>query len=292
MLIHKDVLQLLEDLVDASPTLDSQLSKEISRLKSEATKEKELRSGIKDWLHRIRVSYWLPLEDLARVVFREAFSGPCQEDLTQKVEMSLVGKKGFTVESFLKPLSLGKSSGSQSPDDLALLYRLLECSASRAIEVADLWQAFKNFAMPSPSEATLLLRFGRGLLGLHAMGLFAPQSGGKAHTGYSFDQWRLRKKHFGRIWLKAKDVAITDAMSAIESAVPESVAEVRLAITEFNTSKPKDLPAWAQRWVPEILRSGTGQPATLLKRQLHRGFDPSAKRARGERGSKPRLFMT
>jgi hypothetical protein len=292
MLVSDEVHRLFKELVEASSVLDGKLKKDILLLSSKKKEIADLRQAVKDWLHRVRTTCWLPLGGCARIAFREVLSGQSQDDLAQKVEMFLVGKKGFTVESYLKPLSIGKSAGCRTPDDLALLYRLLECSATKTIEVADLWQAFKDCALPSPCESTMLLRFGRGLLGLHAMGLFAPQSGGRGGTGYSFDQWRLRKKHFGRVWLKAKQRSCTDNVSTFTDAVPESITEVRAAILERCQDNAKELPAWAQHWLVDRSKTGNVVPS-LLKRQMQRptGFDSNAKRARGEKGSRPRLFM-
>jgi hypothetical protein len=292
-LSHGEVSTLLENLIGASSALDDKLKKEIHEMRCAESKDKELRSGINTWLCRVRAHYWLPLQDAARIVFREISCTQSHDDLIQQVESRLSGKKGFTVESILKPLSIGSNQPSQAPDDLALLYRLLECSTGKSIEVAEVWRAFSDNAVPSPSESDLKLRFGRGLLGLHAIGLFAPQNGGKADTGSSFDHWRLRKKHFGRVWLKQKESAEAESVAELCEAKPVTVAEVRSKILMSKVAgdgQPIEIPDWAKRWTPESLR-GNQPPPSLLKRQAPlRGFETAAKRPCHER--KPRIFMT
>merc|ERR1719253_840411 len=109
---------------------------------------------------------------------------------------------GYVSETPVKTLAAG---GVESGKlfDASILYRLLECSSSRAVEVSDLWTNFcscvESLAAEhgKPSQSDLKLRFGYGLLGLHAMGLVSPQAGGggKTELGASFDHWRLKKRH-------------------------------------------------------------------------------------------------
>merc|ERR1712196_711033 len=116
-------------------------------------------------------------------------------------------------------------------------------------------------------------------------GLISPQAGGKSST-----HWRLKKKHFGRVWLKAVENVDHEAMSSI--CMASSASEVQLALrgedSEVREAKP--IPAWAQRWLPAGLRA-EGPLQSFLKRSAPlrpSGFDPSAKRAKGVDKSRAR----
>jgi len=259
--------------------------------------EPVLRIAMQEWLHRVREAYWCPLEDAARIVFREVFCAKCKGGLHAKVERDLAGgKHGFTVEGHLTPLANGDPASKQ-PGDITVLYRLLEVSSSRAVDSNDLWRVFCSLVDPSAdpkaAHAALKHRFGYGVLSLHAMGLISPQSGGKS-TGWKTSTWRFRKRHFGRVWLKAKDTGADGDFATLCAAVPETAAEVQLALRPDSIAQEeKQIPAWAQRWLPESMR-GEGHLPSLLKRAPMRptsGFDPTAKRARGGDRSRPKLFF-
>jgi len=212
---------------------------------------------------------------------------------------------GLSAQSALQPLASGCNAEDSPPGDITVLYRLIECSSCRSVDVADLWRNFCE-CMESPSSADekaaktaravkLKTRFGYGLLTLHAMGLIAPQTGGRMDSGTSFAGWRLRKRHFGRVWLKsAESSADADTIAALCSAAPTTATELQLSLRsdDIEPNEPKPLPAWAQRWLPGALR-GEGNYPSLLKRAAPRptGFDPSAKRAKGVDKSRARIFM-
>jgi hypothetical protein len=301
LLSDKEVLRLLEDLLEASISLDDALKTQLIELSMQELEGDALRTGIQDWLHRVKSLYWFPLSDGARIVFREVFTAKCRDGLHLKVEASLAeGKTGFAVETLLQPLATGVGSKEKDtpPGDLTVLYRLIECSSSRSIEAADLWKTFCDCmgspvsADGKPAQADLKHRFGYGILTLHAMGLLSPQAGGRADSGTSLAGWRLRKRHFGRVWLKAKESLDVDTISALCAASP-SVAEFQLALRADDASpEKKPLPAWAQRWLPSA--RGDGELPSLLKRTAPArptGFDPSAKRAKGADKSRARIFF-
>jgi len=299
LLSDKEVLQLLEDLIEESTRLDYLFKCELLQLRSQGLESGLLLTAIQEWLRLVHTAYWCPLDDSARIVFREVFTVKCQGGLHTKVETLLAGgKHGFTLESHLQPLANGRTPG-EPPGDITVLYRLLECSSSRSVDVSDLCKSFCFCVAPSAdlkvAQPALKHRFGYGLLTLHAMGLISPQSGGKT-DGFSSSHWRLRKRHFGRVWLKSKDAE--QDFSALCAAAPETAAEVALALRPDRINQEsmdtKEIPAWAQRYLPQALRGDACLPSLLKRSAPSRpasGFDPAAKRAKGVQASRPRLFF-
>jgi len=302
LLNDKEVLQLLDTLIEASTHLDGALKKEISALKSKALEGPALRGKIQDWLQHLQSLYWIPLDGSARIVFREVFCAKCADKsdrLHLKVEGYMAGgKPGNIVETPLLTLASSSEAEGKPIGDAAFLYRLLECSTSRSVEVSDLWKNFLDgMTASSDSQSTLKQRFGHGLLALHAMGLISPQAGGKSETGSNFDHWRLRKRHFGRVWLKGSESLNFDDISALCAAAPEaSAADVQLALRgeHVESLEQKPIPAWAQRFLPASLRGDEDKLPSFLKRKAPlrpTGFDPTAKKAKGVDKSRPRIFM-
>jgi hypothetical protein len=307
VLSDEEVMKLLQRLGETSAKLDESLKAQLDELKNRQLDVPQMRSSMQEWLHNVQSLYWVPLQSAARIVFREIFLARVRNGLHVRVEASLGGgKMGYIAETPVRTLAAAGRDSGKSLSDAAVLYRLLECSSSRAIEVADLWKTFcECMALNCSADAKSAQsagksRFGYGLLALHSMGLIAPQpkAGGKAECGNSFDHWRLKRKHFGRVWLKATESANDDDLSAICAAVPAvtTAADLQMAIRSDNldAQEPKQLPRWAQAWLPECLR-GNEKPASMLKRHAPvrptAGFDPSAKRARGAVKSRPRIFM-
>jgi len=298
LMSDKEVGRLLEDLVEASAGLDAHLKQEIMQLKKKASDVAALRVGIQDWFHRLRSLYWLPLEDSARIVFREVFMTKCSGGIHFKVEACLGGgNMGYTVETPLRLLAAGNPANT-APGDTTILYRLLECSGSRSVDVTDLWKTFcestgSSASVEGKAQSALKHRFGYGLLTLHAMGLISPQAGAKSETGTNFNQWRLRKRHFGRVWLKKKQTNDDEAMSSLCNTTTPTAAEVQQSLRDGWEHEKKPVPAWAQRWLPQGIRDKAPLPSFLKRHAPARptGFDPSAKRAKAVDKSRARIFI-
>jgi len=303
LLSDQELLRFLDDLVEASAELDITLRNEVVELKTLANDD--LREGIQNWLRKLQQLYWVPLEGHARVVFKEAFIAKCHGGLHLRVESWLAtSSMDFIVETPLKALAVGDDAAGTPLAAAATLYRLFECSTSRSVEVSDLW---KNFCacMPTNDEkaekaekAALKQRFGHGLLALHFMGLIAPQAGGKADSGTSFSNWRLRKRHFGRVWLKGNSASeSSDAMSSLTASAPMTAADLQQIVLYADDPEHKEkkpIPNWALHWLPAGLRKDAPVPS-LLKRSAPlrpTGYDPAAKRAKGVDKSRPRIFMS
>lgn len=118
------------------------------------------------------------------------------------------------MESPLTQLACSPGPDGAGLSDLAVLYRLLECCSTNAVEVLDLWKAFCASVAASISEASctrnvdLRLRFGQSLLALHALGLHSPYppSRNEPHDEV-FGGWKILKRHFGRVWLKSSSLS-------------------------------------------------------------------------------------
>jgi len=125
--------------------------------------------------------------------------------------------------------------------DVGTLYRLLECHSGKQIKVADLWSAFTQHASvpdkvevksqgskrrretEKKPEEDLRFRFKNGLMSLHHLGIFSPAAG-NAQRGVS--GWRLRKRLFGRVWLRKqqpKQEVAEVALNAAEEPQPVDV---------------------------------------------------------------------
>jgi hypothetical protein len=299
----KEILELLDNLIKGAAGLELDVKLDVVELRSTCLQGDELRVGIQDWLRRVQRLYWCPLDGAARIMFKEVFCAKCSGGLHMKVESNLAGSHlDYIVETPVRHLA-ARSYSDEPMDNAAVLYRLLECSSSRTVEVADLWKNFcecitsisEGATMP---ESTLKLRFGHGLLALHTLGLVSPQTGGKSDGDTKFDHWRLRKRHFGRVWLKNQDKQSWDAeaiaaLCAVSPAASSTEIQLALRVDASGSQEKKPLPAWAQRFIPSVLRDA-GKLPSLLKRQAPArptGFDPSAKRGKVADKSRPRIFF-
>lgn len=304
VLTDKEVGKLLQSFVEASGRLDDTLKSKIISLQAESLQGAALRTELQKWLLDVQSACWLPLQGSTRIAFREFFCAKTRAGLAVEIESSLRGGKQGQIDESLKKLAALSVDTGKDMADAALIYRLLECFSSRVVDVSDLWKTFCDcFSADNPLnplsmdaiplQSTLKTRFGHGLLALHGMGLISPQASGRAEAGTSLSHWRLRKRHFGRVWLKGKasfDAADIDALCGA-TPVPEA-AELHQALMCGNSDaqEPKEIPAWAQRFLPPGVRND-GQLPSFLKRQAPRGYDPSAKRGKGVDKSRPRIFM-
>ncbi|CAJ1392122.1 unnamed protein product [Effrenium voratum] len=170
-----------------------------------------LRDAFRNWVGQVMAQYWRVLGSPAT---REMFLSLCCS------KESLAAAEKHLASDFEGKLQhLGFLSGPAEPlADAARLFQFLECCSGRQTKVSELWltfgqmgssftpeeltQASKSRGRPSEKEKglqALKLRFQKALLSLHHLGLFAPAPGG-SQKGLS--GWRLRKRAFGRAWLR------------------------------------------------------------------------------------------
>lgn len=225
-LSREKILQLLKLLRDPKCTgFDAELRSGLEELMHQATNSEDsaldneaLRKSLLLWVYQVRKKYWQPLSGDARDVFLEALS--CPKDALDTAQKHLEMK----VEASLKKLSsLGETQSASGPKDnnslhdAALQCRLLECHLGKSVKVADLWKSFTQLAaageagtsatkVKKPSadglDEVLKQRFCNGLVTLFHLGLQAPQSGQADGGEGGLSGKRLRKTHFGRVWLK------------------------------------------------------------------------------------------
>mmetsp|Transcript_114555 Transcript_114555/g.324478 ORF Transcript_114555/g.324478 Transcript_114555/m.324478 type:complete len:880 (-) Transcript_114555:261-2900(-) len=202
LLSRSDLEKLVRGINRASTPLDTNLQGELAKLSKPSIGDAQLRKGLRSWLCQFREQYWQPLQGPARDIFIEGFS--CERHLARAVEPRLACKVSSAADDLLLPLA----RGGERPDDVALLYRLLECFSGKSVEVADLWQAFMEHAPPEApgapgDDAAALARFSQALLALHALGLHAPQATKSERPeadGKPFRGWQVRKRNFGCLW--------------------------------------------------------------------------------------------
>merc|ERR1712125_151322 len=146
-------------------------------------------------------------------------------------------------------------------------------------------------------------RFSQALLALHALGPHSPFVGGSPMEntfGMGFKSWMIRKRHFGRIWLKPQ-APWTAPVSEESSAPPVEVDLVATSMQSPATVATTVAPGETQKSLPPSLPSRThklhpfrGQlKRPLLPRSL--GSSPAAeppqKRHCSKRKWRMRLFM-
>ncbi|CAK9063897.1 unnamed protein product [Durusdinium trenchii] len=181
----------------------------------------QLRGAFRQWVDHARAEFWRPLDGAARDLFLAPGSLNCHKNCLTAVEKRLTSKFEGKLQ-YLAAEGLGMEESIQDAGqplaDAALVFQLLESSSGRQIKVAELWLSFAQLVSPfNAAEVTALKtrnpaekekekdlqglkhRFQRALMTLHHLGLFAPAAGG-AQKGLS--GWRLRKRVFGRVWLR------------------------------------------------------------------------------------------
>lgn len=224
-----ELRKLLESLRGASLGLDEGLRVKLDQLdkvSKPATAEDQLRSGLRDWFDEVRKAYWQPLEGSARTVLLHGFCAKVPSCLAQKVEQKLGGGDGAIAKSELAALANPRAEkmSNNFADDTALLYRLVECTSNKHVEVEELWRSFaaaqkaiaaSDEAAPNQANKDIILRFGHAIMALYFLGLVSPQpngatggngdKGAASNAGVLFDRWRVRKRHFGRVWLKREE---------------------------------------------------------------------------------------
>lgn len=225
-LSQEKIKELLILLMDPKCTgFDADLRSGLEELMQQATRSEDsaldneaLRKSLLLWVYQVRKKYWQPLSGDARDIFLAALS--CPKDALDTAQKHLEVK----VEASLKKLaSLGETQSTSGPKvnnslhDAALQCRLLECHLGKSVKVADLWKSFTQLAAADDASTSttkvkkqsadgldevLKQRFCNGLVTLFHLGLQAPQSGQAEGGEGGLSGKRLRKLHFGRVWLK------------------------------------------------------------------------------------------
>mmetsp|Transcript_70913 Transcript_70913/g.125315 ORF Transcript_70913/g.125315 Transcript_70913/m.125315 type:complete len:776 (-) Transcript_70913:85-2412(-) len=198
---------------DASACLGSTLREDMRSLASKAmqpeessgrSSDDELRAGLRTWVESIRAQHWQPLTGPPRqfLVAEGAFSG--SQASLEAVDNCL------NRSAEVQQKQIAEADGDLK--DAATLYRLLECHSGKQTKVVDLWSAFLRIESSLPEievksrgskrqseEEEIRKKFKLGLMSLHQLGIFSPAAG-TSQRGMS--GWRLRKRLFGRVWLR------------------------------------------------------------------------------------------
>ena len=156
--------------------------------------------------------------------------------------------------------------------DTVLLFRLLECCPGKSVAVKDLWRVFSDKAVVTERDAKpgTRQRFGKALLTLHSLGLFIPCGSNKQFG------WRLRKRHFGRVWMKEPDEVRRDRHERSDETIQQTL-ESTLPDSEIPEAAPRAPPVRDFMTVTaELALSALMKNRPVLKRS-----SPPRKRRRG-----------
>lgn len=262
---QEQLQKLLEDLSGAaSHSLPQPLQQQVNGLFQSSMSQRrtldELRSGLFDWIEKVRLEYWQPLSGRSRHLFVMPGGFSCGKEVMDSVERCL----GMTGEVQLSQLAAADGAFL----DVSVLFRLLECHSGKHMKVADLWYAFGQFVTPSSegaecdssssrqkelkqAEEEVKRRFKQALLTLHQVGIFAPAAGA-ASQGMS--GWRLRKRRMGRFWLH----------QAHRSKLEVEVIQVTTASQVHSQGESEPAPSTPSR-PSRALRPLDSDPADPLK---------------------------
>eukprot|EP00927_Polykrikos_kofoidii_P038622 TRINITY_DN33035_c0_g1_i1.p1 TRINITY_DN33035_c0_g1~~TRINITY_DN33035_c0_g1_i1.p1 ORF type:complete len:823 (-),score=117.92 TRINITY_DN33035_c0_g1_i1:67-2535(-) len=296
-LSRADLDGLVSKLVRDGTILDTEVQKELEDIVvkgGRGLKDVQLVDRLRKWFDRLMGRYWQPLEGMARDVFVAVFDcgGPALRTQVQelggcqsKAEALLALAHGRAA----RRIEGGDGQSAEGSNDMALLYRLLECAAGRSAYLGDIWRAFAEargaMSMRGAEALAMQRRFGEGIFALHAMGLHVPKQvsaggsckgggrgrgrgrGGDSNTPTGpFDGWRLKKQCFGRPWLKRKepepDYELTQAV-ALPSEVGEDIVEASSMLAEPRRlgaahSILKNLPNWDRGGDQSLLAAPSG----------------------------------
>ncbi|CAE8614294.1 unnamed protein product [Polarella glacialis] len=245
---REQVRKLLAELSSAARGLSAALQGKLKTLQAQADgasqTDDEIRTSLLCWLEDVRQAYWQPLSGHARDLFLAGLC--CPQAVLDKVEVSLGSK---TEDQHILQLANGTSGNGvtvahSSMDDAAVMCRLLECHTGKAVKVADLWKAFTCIQGTGPSPSNVLKRrFGMALATLHPLGLHLPVSG-KSDGDQSLSGWRVRKRHFGRVWLKPRCEPQEELYAAREAAaaLARQVPSTELAVSANRESPEESSP--------------------------------------------------
>eukprot|EP00971_Amphidinium_carterae_P241655 4798310-Amphidinium_carterae.1 len=143
--------ELTQELRDLSPTLPQCVQVELPTLR-DSVQPSAVRTAIQQWFGRVQQKCWQPLAGDARCLF---VYGLCTTEHRVQAAWEAVDRKlgcsnTHCVETVLKPLALGSSR--QKLDDMALIYRLLECAEGRSVAVTSMWRAFVDVVNRQASD--------------------------------------------------------------------------------------------------------------------------------------------
>lgn len=184
-------------------------------------------------------------------------------------------------------MHLASHIGSGPMGDAAMLYRIIEAHSGRIMEVSALWEVFfhnlsgsENVETPSSTVVCpLRLRFGHALLYLQNFGLFVPCGGGSQKGSQTVEGWRLRKRLWGRAWLRTvkKDydpaAGIADAVDGTMDLAEacDEAPPAALPINSVGMVKPPSVFERAKlfkRLRPMGLRQGSNQEPAGKRRAV------------------------
>lgn len=269
------LLNLLQEL-DMVKSLAMDALDQLHCLKKYRNNVTELSNGLVEWFHGLRRSHWRPLRGKARTFFLEVFAWSNFTGIKRYLGCDESTNIATTIQ-----LPLARGLDSRTPNDMTLLYRLLECNSERSFEVKKLWEVFSSFlskttgcegAVGSPKD-----RFGHALLGLHRLGLFTYRA--------TTDGYDLRKRVFGRVFVgcdrhpEFSSVVETSRAEVFEppatdvfkihqvpgSGVHKKIEEVSLLVPQ--------IPRKCAYTGPQIFAPGVGLQASLtMSRQLRGTF--------------------
>mmetsp|Transcript_4725 Transcript_4725/g.14063 ORF Transcript_4725/g.14063 Transcript_4725/m.14063 type:complete len:190 (+) Transcript_4725:1-570(+) len=186
----------------------------------------------------------------------------------------------------------------------------MEGSPGRTMSVQDLWKAFRSAELEQADGRVAeraQSRFGQGLVALQMMGLHLARGGSSSVPGEAFRGWRLRRRHFGRAWLRKRrplmeKLALQGAWPATEALEPGPPAEQQLALPDpaaAQAPRPR-LPPWCM-WqgarTALAAPGGSAQEGLLSGRGVKRPVVParqpqtSTGLTRGKKVAKQRVRM-
>jgi len=251
---------------------------------SDRLSDDELRAGLKTWVEAVRHEHWQPLMGPARELFLAEGGFSSDQAHMEAVEKCL-NRNAEVQHSKIAEADDGDLR------DVGTLYRLLECHSGKQIKVADLWSAFTQHSShpdkvevksqgskrrretEKSAEEDLKFRFKVGLMSLHHLGIFSPVAG-NAQRGVS--GWRLRKRLFGRVWLRARQQPKHEvALNAAEE--PQPVDVDTSPVKESRPARPELEPGMGSRLkrLPFARQSESSLPPPAFERP----------------GKKPKIFF-
>jgi len=296
---QEQLQKLLEDLSRAANhSLPKPLQQQVNGLFQSSTSQgrtlTELRSGLKDWIEKVRSEYWQPPCGRSRHLFDMPGGFSCGKEVMDAVERCL----GMTGEVQLSQIAAADGMFL----DASVLFRLLECHSGKHMKVVDLWFAFGQFVLPSSvgaegessssrqkelkqTEEEVKRRFKQGLLTLHQVGIFAPAAG---TSSQGMSGWRLRKRRMGRFWLQnahrsqkpeVEVIQVTTASSQAAESQGEAAEPCPGTPKKTRALRPMDSDPTDPVKQPIHLEPGTNFKRLPFGRQVHsRNVEPDVEK--------------
>jgi len=306
---------LAQELRNCAPALPAKVQAELPSLlrSTEYDQSAVLLAELRTWFTCVQKGCWQPLtsED-ARCLFVYGFctSDARVQEAWKAVEAKVGGGVNHYGDRLLKPLAHGSCA---QLDDMALLYRLLECAERRSVALSSMWAAFQdqvsksieaeNAKQPSKQkgkvaqqqpidESVLRQRFGHALLVLRTLGLATPYRCQKLGEG-GFSDWRLRKRLSGRMWYNPRSSGTgppswepSQRPQQLQHAAPEEdeMTLVQLATSASSVGPSEDLSPPKPNRPAELCLPLTDSSELEIKFGLKRhGQEPAAGAAKVRR---------